>query len=244
MVDPEVRQDLVKPRCGPAQGAVPGAVASDDGTCLRERDVRVWRDRPVVDARRGEAVPGRQRQGEAAAHAEPDDADPARAVGLTLQPGARRLDIVERATSAGADVADRRPQAAEAAAPGEEVGGRGEVARTGEPVGLPPEVLAHPARVVDDHDAGPRPVAGRPRHVLRHGGRGCRDRHVGHGGFPSLHGRRRWWPAAPRRRPFSRTGRHSPGLSRGDFVPRRSFQGGLTVLPLICQHVLTREGGT
>src|SRR5260370_15615779 len=54
--------------------AVLRAIAADNGTRFREKDLDIFRQRSsIVDAGRGESVPGGEHQGEAAAHAEADD---------------------------------------------------------------------------------------------------------------------------------------------------------------------------
>ena len=57
--------------------SIPGAVAPDDGTGIGKQLERVVRNHAVVDAGRGEAMPGRHQDGEAATETEADDADPA-----------------------------------------------------------------------------------------------------------------------------------------------------------------------
>jgi hypothetical protein len=100
---------------------------------------------------------------------------------LTGEPGARGLDVVEGAALAGAELADDGAQTAQHAAPPVQVGGGGQVALAGQPVGLVAQVLAHPAEVVNDHHARPRPLGRGRGHVGRQLPTRGDDLYLGHG---------------------------------------------------------------
>ena len=145
----------------------------------------------VVGGRDVESPGGHQR--EAAAHAEPDHAGAARAVGVLPQPRAHDLDVVEGRALAAQHRAERRADAAHGAAGAVEVGGDREIAGRRQPVGLAADVVDQTERLVEHDDAGPGPVAdGRHGKVGVELGRGraARDRDGGDGGllFPVRRG--------------------------------------------------------
>ena len=77
----------------PLEHPVPGTVAADHGAGAAQRGIEVLRQLTVVGSRDVEAPAGGH-QSEPAAHAEPDDPDPARAVTAAQQPAARPFDVV------------------------------------------------------------------------------------------------------------------------------------------------------
>src|SRR3546814_6627058 len=101
----------------------------------------------LVDARRVEPGTGGEDQREAPTHAVPDDADLAIAPGMGGEPRAHRLHLVERTSGTVADLAHDGADAAELAAPVEQVRASGEVALAGQPVDLVAQVGGHPERV-------------------------------------------------------------------------------------------------
>ena len=146
---------------GAAERPVAAAEAPDDRARPGEERVGVVGHLSVVHARRVEAAIGGEHQREPAAHAEPDHADLAGAVVASGEPRPHRVDVVEDATLAGGEVAERRHHARDAVAVGVEVGGDREIPVGGEPVGLLAGIAGHAERVVDDDHTGPRAVTGR-----------------------------------------------------------------------------------
>jgi hypothetical protein len=156
--------------CGrSSQRRVPAAVTPDDGAGLGEElgGVGLLRGATVVDARRGEPTVGGQQQGQPAAHAVADDTDLPCAVLPGRQPRARRLDVGEHTAPPGARLAHDRDHAAQRPPVVHQVRRDGQVPVAGQPVGLVPQVLAHPERVMDNHDPRPRARPVRCRQVGR-----------------------------------------------------------------------------
>src|SRR5688572_15517478 len=120
MVDAEPVQRLLEAPGRPPEREVAPTEAADDRARPLEEGVGVPGDRAVVDARSAEAVARRQEQREPAAHAEADHADPSGAVLARGQPGADRVDVVERRTLAGPQVGEGGPHAPELGAPREQ----------------------------------------------------------------------------------------------------------------------------
>src|SRR5512132_1022164 len=170
MVHPDRRQSPLQPPSGPVahRGTVLAAIAAHDRAGPGQHLFGVAGAAAVVGAGSREAAVRGQRQGIAAAHAKADHPDPAGAVLLLGQPGPYGLDVVEGPALPGAQLAHDGAQTAQHAAPPVQVGGGGQVALAGQPVGLVAQVLAHAGEVVDDDNARPWPLAGWGRHVGRH----------------------------------------------------------------------------
>jgi len=142
---------------GPAQRAVLAPVTRDDRAGAAQGRVEVLGQMRVVRGRDVEPAGGHER--EAAPHAEPDHADPPRAVLPRPQPLAHDLDVVEGRALAAQQRAERRPDAAHGAAGAVEVGGDGEVAGGRQPVGLLADVVDQAEGLVEHDDARPGRVA-------------------------------------------------------------------------------------
>jgi hypothetical protein len=149
-----------QPRGGAPQGAVPGAVVCDQRAGAAERRLEVPGEPAVVHGRRVEAVVGRQ-QREPSAHAEADDARPACAEGRCLQPAPSRGDVGEDAPFAGDHGLHGAGQAAARAAVAVEIDGEGEVAGSGQSVGVAADLVVEAERLVDHHDTGKGARSGR-----------------------------------------------------------------------------------
>jgi hypothetical protein len=87
---------------------------------------------------------------------------------LAGKPTAHGLDVIERPSPASAQVAAEGDQAGHRPAPKEEVRRDSQESFLRQPVGLVPQILAHPERIVDHDDAGPRTFARRPRQIDGH----------------------------------------------------------------------------
>src|ERR1022692_347931 len=153
--------------------AVLGAVAGDDGAGCSEERIDVGRELPsIVDAGGGKSATGSEQQSESATHAEADDAGASGAAGLEREPGAGGFDVAEGGSRPGGFPA--RDQIANDGTdtrdlPGMvEVGGDGEEALGGKPIGLVAEVLAHAGGGVKDDDDGYAAGGGRSRQVAGH----------------------------------------------------------------------------
>ena len=102
------------------------------------------------------------------------------------QPRPDGLDLVERPSGAGGDLAHHRADAAELSAPVEQVGAGGEVPLVRQPVHLVAQVGGHPEHVVDDdHRRGDR-VAVRLGHVRGQRAPWCIDADLGSGAGHAL----------------------------------------------------------
>src|ERR1700736_2801945 len=123
----------VEPAGGTSKRPVAATVAGDDRAGSGERFVEVAGKLTVVDGGGVVTIAGAE-QGEATAHAEPDDADLAGAVARTSQVVPGGADVGECAAVPAAHAAHGRHQAAADAARADQVDGQGEVAKTGEPV--------------------------------------------------------------------------------------------------------------
>ena len=166
-----------------------GAVAGDDGARSSQKILGILRQMTaVVHAGGGESARRRrEEQGETSAHAKTDDADLAGAALLLREPGADGFDLVERSSLLLHAIAGNRTQAADLAAPMEEVGRGAEKSFAGQPLGLIAQVGLHPSGVVDDNHSGPGAGSLRLSHVGWKVAPGTRNGDVGHQRFMALY---------------------------------------------------------
>jgi hypothetical protein len=119
-------------------------------------------------------VVGSEHEREAAAEAEADDAGLAGALVSRGEPGAHGVEIGQQMTG----IAHRREQASPPPLAVEQIRRDGEEAFGRKPVGLAMKIVAHPKRIMNNDDAGPRPAACRQTEVGRYLTPSCLDAHV------------------------------------------------------------------
>src|SRR6185503_12195420 len=139
---------------GTAKRRVAATVAGHDRAGTGQRFVELAGKLTVVDGRGGVTIAGAE-QREATAHAEPNDADLAGAVARTNQVIPGGADVGECAPVPTDHGGHGGNQAACGATRAEQVDGQGEVAETGEPVGVAAHDVVEAEDLVDHHHGRP-----------------------------------------------------------------------------------------
>jgi len=139
-----------------AQGAVSAAVAGHHWAGPGQSAGRILGDLAVIHRRGRELELGRAEKGERAAHAEADDPDPPGAVVTLSESPAGALDLGVRLSLSRSRRLQSRDHASDSS-PRVQVGREREVPGGRQPIGLLTDVVSEPERILDHHDAGPRP---------------------------------------------------------------------------------------
>src|SRR5512146_729808 len=180
IVDAVAVQDSLQPGWRVSHRPVAGTVAGHDRAGVLEQVLGICGQRPIVDTRGFEPMPGRQGNSESAAHAKTDHSDVPGAAGLAREPGPGGVDVIEGRTPAPGDVPDGGDDTPQLAAPGVKIGCHREIPRTCQPFRLRAQIRRHADGVMNDHNTRPGPRARGCRQVAAQSSRGW-DLDLAHG---------------------------------------------------------------